>query len=208
MVGIAALTPPYDGSGCRSGESRCPPESPTKLQCIPRCFFAPLDVCRAECVAMVGIAALTPPYDGSGCRSGESRCPPKPPTKLQCIPRCFFAPLDVCHAGCVAMVGIAALTPPYDGSGCRSGESRCTLEPPIKLQCIPRASLLRSMSSAPDASRWWASQRSPHPTMVGRIFPAGEGGVFRWWPMAVGGTLEACPTIDDCGCPAAHISLR
>jgi hypothetical protein len=46
-----------------------------------------------------------------------------------------------------------------------AGAQRCPPKPPTKLQCTPRAFLFRSMPSAPDVSRWWASLRSPHPTM-------------------------------------------
>ncbi len=189
MCRDGGLTPPYDGSGCRSGESRWPPESPTKLQCIPRCFFAPLDVFHAGCVALVGIAALTPPYDGSGCRSGESRWPPESPTKLQCIPRCIFALLDVFHAGCVAMVGIAALTPPYDGGV---------------------GFFLRVKAGFSDGGRWRWVARLRHArlsTTVGarrHIFLYGESG--RPVASAIGGA-HGCVT-RECGCGACGASVR
>ncbi len=130
---------------------------------------------------MVGIAALTPPYDGSGVgRVNRGAHPNHRPS--------FNASHDASlHCSMSSMPDVtrwwASLRSPHptmEGSdfccGSRrgslmvmvvdgAGAQRCPPKPPTKLQCTPRAFLFRSMPSAPDVSRWWASLRSPHPTM-------------------------------------------
>ena len=124
---------------------------------------------------------------------------------LQCIPRCLIAPLDAYLAGYAGMVGIAALTPPYGRVEVAAMPTQTTRA----LQCIPRC-LIAPLDAylTGNIGMVGIAALTPPYAVPGWCFPTGEGGVFWWWRMVVGGRIVGCPTIDVCGCRAAPIFSR